>query len=182
MWRGGTWQSVSASKRARPRKGAPSVKSMDDWLTQPGGRATRLRDLRKTAGLTGERLAALASWPQSKVSKIETGQQLPTDDDLSTWVRLSGADRAALDELRRVLAEALGLHREWRQQMRLGQVHIQRGYDELVRGATLVRGFEVSVIPGLIQVEGYARARLLENVALYGADPDEVDAATAARM
>jgi transcriptional regulator with XRE-family HTH domain len=158
------------------------VKSMDDWLTQPGGLATRLRDLRKTAGLTGERLAAAVGWPQSKVSKIETGKQLPTNDDLSTWVHATAADRAVLDELRGLLAEALGMHREWRQQMRLGQAPIQRGYDDLVRGAALIRNAEVSVVPGLLQVAGYVRARIVENVELYGADPAEVSAAVAMRL
>src|SRR5687767_9290775 len=107
--------------------------TMDDWLTEPGGLATRLRDLRKSAGFTGDRMAAALGpgWTQSRISKIETGKQLPTDDDLRAWAAAVGADKSTLDDLRELLAEALGLHREWRKQMRLGQAPIQRTYDEM---------------------------------------------------
>ncbi|MEV4083237.1 helix-turn-helix domain-containing protein [Nonomuraea fuscirosea] len=45
----------------------------------------RLRDLRRDAGLTGRRLAALCGWVPSKVSKIELGKQVPTEDDIRDW-------------------------------------------------------------------------------------------------
>ncbi|GAB1641936.1 helix-turn-helix domain-containing protein [Krasilnikovia sp. MM14-A1259] len=41
----------------------------------------RLRDIRHDAGLTGRRLAALAGWQSSKVSKIEYGKQSPSEFD-----------------------------------------------------------------------------------------------------
>lgn len=159
------------------------MKSMDDWLTQPAGLATKLRDLRKAANLTGAQLATRIGdgWTQSKVSKLETGKQLPTDDELTAWCTACG-NTLPLPALRALLAEALGMHREFRQQMRLGQAPIQRGYDELVRGALVVRNFEVTAIPGLLQVPGYARARIADNVRLYGADPAEAEAAIAARL
>lgn len=158
------------------------VRSMDDWLTSPGGLATRLRELRKRAELTGNDLASAAGWRQSKVSRIETGKQMPTPDDIATWARLCKATASESEELQELLRQALGIHREWRQQMRLGQARVQRTYDELAHEARIIRNIEVSTIPGLLQVPGYARARLEENVRLHGADPAEIEAAVAARL
>ena len=66
--------------------------------------------------------------------------------------------------------------------MRLGQAPIQRDYDEMARKATTIRNAEVAFVPGLLQVQGYVRARMEENVRLYNADPNEIDAAVAARI
>jgi transcriptional regulator with XRE-family HTH domain len=158
------------------------VRSIEDWLNRPGGLARQLRDLRRSSGLTGTQVAAELGWPQSKVSKIETGRQMPTDDDVAGWARVCRASHEAIDALRALLVEAQGLHREWKQQVRLGQVAIQRNYDELARKATVIRNAEVAYIPGLLQTADYARCRIAEGVKLHGSNPDEVDAATAQRM
>ncbi|MFF4184616.1 helix-turn-helix domain-containing protein [Streptomyces sp. NPDC001691] len=42
----------------------------------------QLRDLRAQRGFTGRELAHEPGWPQSKVSKLETGRQTATVDDL----------------------------------------------------------------------------------------------------
>jgi hypothetical protein len=51
-----------------------------------------------------ERLATAAHWGagQSKVSKIERGQQLPSDEDLIAWATVTGAV-GELDELTAML-------------------------------------------------------------------------------
>lgn len=49
-----------------------------------------LRRLREEAGLTGSQLAASLHWAQSKVSRIETGKQSATTDDVVSWVRAVG--------------------------------------------------------------------------------------------
>ncbi|MFI7511812.1 helix-turn-helix domain-containing protein [Micromonospora aurantiaca] len=156
--------------------------SIEDWLRRPGGLAGHLRDLRRGAGLTGAELARHLSWTQSKVSKIETGKQMPTDEDLSGWLTTCGATNAAKATLTALLAEAQGLHQEWRQQVRLGQSAIQRNYDQLVSKASKIRNTEIVYIPGLLQTPSYARSRIEEGVQLHGADPDEVDSATARRI
>ncbi|WP_018788572.1 helix-turn-helix transcriptional regulator [Micromonospora sp. CNB394] len=156
--------------------------SIEDWLRRPGGLAGHLRDLRRGAGLTGAELARHLSWTQSKVSKIETGKQMPTDEDLSGWLTTCGATKATKATLTALLAEAQGLHQEWRQQVRLGQSAIQRNYDQLVSKASKIRNTEIVYIPGLLQTPSYARSRIEEGVQLHGADPDEVGSATARRI
>ncbi|WP_158273885.1 helix-turn-helix transcriptional regulator [Micromonospora sp. RP3T] len=156
--------------------------SIEDWLRRPGGLAGHLRELRRGARLTGSELARQLGWTQSKVSKIETGKQMPTDEDLSDWLRTCGATDAAKATLTALLAEAQGLHQEWRQQVRLGQSAIQRNYDQMVSRASRIRNTEIVYIPGLLQTPSYARSRIEESVRLHGADPNEVDSATAQRM
>ncbi|MET8278477.1 helix-turn-helix transcriptional regulator [Micromonospora sp. NPDC005174] len=156
--------------------------SIEDWLRRPGGLAGHLRGLRRSAGLTGAQMARQLGWTQSKVSKIETGKQMPTDDDLDGWITICHASDVMSATLRTLLAEAQGLHQEWKQQVRLGQTAIQQNYDQLVSRATLVRNAEIIYIPGLLQTPGYARSRIEEGVRLHGADPGDVDSATARRM
>lgn len=127
-------------------------------------------------------MARQLGWTQSKVSKIETGKQMPTDEDLDGWIAACQASDVARATLKTLLAEAQGLHQEWKQQVRLGQTAIQQNYDQLVSRATLVRNAEIIYIPGLLQTAGYARSRIEEGVRLHGADPGDVESATARRI
>lgn len=127
-------------------------------------------------------MARQLGWTQSKVSKIETGKQMPTDEDLDGWIAACHASDIASTTLKTLLAEAQGLHQEWKQQVRLGQAAIQQNYDQLVSRAALVRNAEIIYIPGLLQTPGYARSRIEEGVRLHGADPGDVESATARRI
>lgn len=158
------------------------MRSIEEWLGRPGGLAAQLRDLRLAAGLTGTAMAGKLGWTQSKISKIETGRQMPTEDDVLAWARACRATKAITQTLLSALAEAQGLHREWRQQVRLGQTAIQRNYDELARRATTIRNAEIIYIPGLLQNADYARCRIEEGIRLHGASNNEVQDATAQRM
>lgn len=158
------------------------MESTRDWLTRPGGIAERLLGMRKAAGLTGERLATVLGWPRSKVSKLENGRQTPSDLDVAEWVEACGAGADAGRALLQDLAAGRARHRQWRHELRRGQVELQADFDDLLRRASHVRNFEISLIPGLLQTAGYTRHRVLENVRVYGADSSEVDATVAARM
>jgi hypothetical protein len=105
-----------------------------------------------------------------------------TDDDLLAWTRACNASHDTTEALLGLLAEAQGIHREWKQQVRLGQAVIQRNYDELARKAKVIRNAEVVYIPGLLQTADYARSRIAEGVRLHGASAEGVDAATAQRI
>ena len=47
--------------------------------------AAQLRRLRKAASLAQTDMAGRTGWVQPKVSRLETGVQLPTEDDVRTW-------------------------------------------------------------------------------------------------
>lgn len=155
--------------------------SLQEWLTQPEGLATRLRAVRAQAGLTGKDLADAHGWQQSKVSRIENGKQMPSDEDIEAWVTACGAQDAQ-DELLRLRNEAQIAHVTFRSRMRQGQQKVQEDYNNLVSSSGLIRHFETVYVPGLLQVPDYARRVLHEMISLHELEIDDVDAAVAARL
>jgi transcriptional regulator with XRE-family HTH domain len=158
------------------------MNTIESWLIRPGGLAERLRELRKAAGLPGARMASDLGWLQSKVSKIETGRQMPSSENVQAWARRCDASTEVGDELQELLAEAQAIHQEWKQRVRLGQAPIQRSYDDLAQQATTIRNAEIICVPGLLQTPEFAAARIAEAVQLHGAPAQEVNAATAERI
>lgn len=153
-----------------------------DWLTRPDGLATRLSLLRARAGLSGRALADACGWDQSKVSKIENGRQKPSPGDIEAWAGACGADADELRDLLRLQSEARTMYATFRARMRGGQAKVQSTYEEIERKADLIRFFELTAVPGLLQVPAYARRLLTEMMALHELEIDDVDAAVAARM
>lgn len=146
---------------------------------QPGGLVERLRGLRKAAGLRQEDLAALLGWGRTKISKIESGIQLPSEQDVRAWAAAAGHQEAA-EELLDLLADLMAIHQTWRGQLRGGGAALQNEYDRLVRAATTFRAVSPLVVPGLLQTAGYARC-ILEQIA-ETAGPIEIGATVEARM
>lgn len=163
------------------------MEDLAEWLTRPEGLATRLRDLRTHARLTGKDLADANGWQQSKVSRIENGKQMPSADDVRAWATTCrAADETAGDavteELLRLQDEAQVAHATFRSRMRHGQKNVQNDYNRLVAEAHLIQHFETAYVPGLLQVPDYAKAILHEMIGLHDLAIDDVDAAVATRM
>jgi transcriptional regulator with XRE-family HTH domain len=125
-------------------------------------------------------MAELTGWDRTKISKLENGRQMPTADEIRIWAEVTG-NPGAEDELQEVLAQALGVHRQYRHLARRGQAAIQQDFDQMVRSATRIRNFEISVIPGLLQTPQYAYYRMLDAVN-YGFDPERIDETVRERM
>jgi transcriptional regulator with XRE-family HTH domain len=140
----------------------------------------RLRELRREAGLTGAGLAASLSWPASKVSKLENGRQTPTDEDILAWTEGTGAPAEA-EALLASLHTLEVQHAEWRRVLRAGLSPVQRELAEFEEKTKLLRAFEVTTVPGLLQTAEYARARFEQAVRVHGVAKD-VDEAVRARL
>lgn len=158
------------------------MESLEEWLTQPEGLATRLRAMRARAGLSGKALAAATGWDQSKVSRIENGQQIPKPADIEAWVGACGADEAAVGELLRQREEARVQHATFSGRMKRGQAEVQKSYTDLAASAHLIRHFEMAFIPGPLQIPAYARRIHAEMIPLHNLEIDDVDAAVQERM
>lgn len=140
----------------------------------------RLRELRDSTGTTGKQFAESLGWPPSKVSKLEHGKQTPTDADVEAWA--SACNR--LDETAALLASLHTLEQqyaEWRHLMRAGHRPQQEQLQEWDQKTRLIEAFEATVVPGLLQTPGYARARFEESVRRLKIS-DDADAAVTARM
>jgi transcriptional regulator with XRE-family HTH domain len=140
----------------------------------------RLREIRQQAGLTGRALAESLSWPASKVSKLENGQQTPTDSDIRGW---TGVTRR-LDEAEALLASLHTLevqHAEWQRLLRGGFRQRQGELAKLDLRTRTFRVFEATVIPGLLQTAEYAQARFVETAHRFSG-PGGLNEAVRARI
>ncbi|MCU1640786.1 MAG: family transcriptional regulator [Nocardia sp.] len=142
---------------------------------------SRLRDVRRDAGLTARQMAAATGQHYTRVSKIENGAQSPTDQDIREWCRVCGADDQVAD-LIATLRAVDSAYLEFRRQSRAGLkrvlgAHTQQRYEQ----TQVFRIYEHNVIPGLFQTAEYSAAMLSFWIRFLGA-PNDVDDAVAVRM
>ncbi|CAM5521178.1 helix-turn-helix domain-containing protein [Streptomyces fumanus] len=142
--------------------------------------ARRLRELRADAGLTGSELAGRCGWTHPKTSRLENGRTPPTPEDIRRWCAACGAPDQAEDIIAQS-RDAESAYTEWRRQVRAGLRRLQDSYVDLYRATELFRIYSPTLVPGLLQTEGYARA-VLSNVAELLQIPNDADQAAAARL
>lgn len=135
----------------------------------------RLRQLRKSAGLTGQALATATGQHFTRISRIENGVQHPTEQNIRDWCAVCGADDQLLDLLataRSVESAYLEWSRQSRAGMRrLGDLHSIATYQR----TTHFRIHEPIVLPGIFQTEAYIRQMLSFWYTFLNA-PDDADA------
>ncbi|MCZ9353226.1 helix-turn-helix transcriptional regulator [Streptomyces mutabilis] len=153
-----------------------------DFQTAREALGARLRELRTEAGLDGKDLAARLGWQTSKVSRLQNGKQTPTRADLTAWAQAceQTGTEAELQGLRAGL-EMKQRHRSWRRQLAGGHRGRQEVAVRQTENTTMIRGLEVTRIPGLFQTPEYARVTFDANAEFRGITPT-TDAAVAARM
>ncbi|MEE4493594.1 helix-turn-helix domain-containing protein [Streptomyces sp. BE230] len=121
--------------------------------------ARRLRDLRKGAGLTVVELAGGCGWHHAKTSRIENARTAPSATDIRLWCRTIGADDQAEDLIAQSL-HAESMYTEWRHQVRNGLKQLQDSAVTFFHQTQMFRVYSSSLVPGLLQTEGYAAAVL----------------------
>lgn len=127
-------------------------------MTNQDQLSTELRRLRKAAGLTGTEAARLTGLSQSKVSRVETGAFMPTEDQVVALCRVYGAPakvRRALVAITRDLREEASSARvvlqrgAWRMQQRIGKIET---------ASARIRSFQPTIVFGLLQTRDYITA------------------------
>ncbi|THA78128.1 XRE family transcriptional regulator [Streptomyces sp. A0642] len=121
--------------------------------------ARRLRDLRKGAGLTVVELAGGCGWHHAKTSRIENARTAPSATDIRLWCRALGADDQAEDLIAQSL-HAESMYTEWRHHVRNGLKQLQDSAVTFFHQTQMFRVYSSSLVPGLLQTEGYAAAVL----------------------
>jgi len=147
--------------------------------------AEALKALRVGAGLSGARLSEILGWQQSKVSKIETRKQLPTEDDIAAWVGAAGGSPETASELLAVLRGARVEYAAWKDAYRdSGADAVQADILELEAQTTRIAEFQPSMISGLLQTSEYAREflHLPCGPLSFGADEETIEQMVAKRM
>lgn len=136
---------------------------------------SRLRQLRKSAGLTQQAVADATGQHVTRVSRIENGGQAATERQIRSWCAVCGAD-AQIPELIATARAAGSAYLEWARQSRaglrrLGDLHSIPTYQR----TTTFRIHEPIVLPGIFQTETYIRQMLAFWYAFLGA-PNDADA------
>jgi transcriptional regulator with XRE-family HTH domain len=140
----------------------------------------RLRDLRRDAGLTGRQLAEACEWGPSKVSKLELGRQTPSEEDVRDWCLVCRAPSEMADlvaAVRSIDAQYV----DWRRSLKTGTKRRQRANIDAYEKTGLIRVWEPTVVPGLLQTAAYARGILSTVVDFHGI-PDDVEEGVEARL
>ncbi|MGW5336577.1 helix-turn-helix domain-containing protein [Streptomyces bauhiniae] len=142
--------------------------------------AAQLRAIRKDAGLTVAELASLCGWHHAKTSRIENAKTPPSPTDIRRWCASCRAPARA-DDLVAASLNAESMYTEWRRRTRMGLRQLQDSYVQLFRSTGLFRIYSPTLVPGLLQTEGYSRALLRSNARLLDI-PDDAESAAAARV
>ena len=142
---------------------------------------SRLRELRKDAGLTGRALATLTGWQLSKISKIEHGKQTATEADVRLWCQHCHGEEA-LPDLVAAVRGIESLWMEWRRALRAGTRQRQRRSLDLYEGTRTFRAYNPNVIWGTLQTAEYAEAILRQLVDYLDDVPDDIQGGVEARM
>jgi transcriptional regulator with XRE-family HTH domain len=142
------------------------------------GVARRLRAARRDAGLSVSELANRCGWHHSKTSRIENARTAPSTADIRGWCRACGVEDQA-EDLLAASRDAELLYTEWRRRVRGGLRRLQDSYLDLFRSTELFRIYSPTLVPGLVQTEGYAAALLSANARFLGVPDDGLDAARA---
>jgi transcriptional regulator with XRE-family HTH domain len=142
--------------------------------------AERLRDIRLDAHLTARALSAAAGWHEAKTSRIESAKKAPSEDDIRTWCRVCGAERAVPD-LIAASRSAGSMYTEWRRLQPAGMRRDQENRLPLHERTKVLKAYVGTVVPGFLQTPEYAAA-LLSAIRDFHGTPDDVADAVAARM
>jgi transcriptional regulator with XRE-family HTH domain len=138
----------------------------------------RLRQLRRSAGLTAQAVAVATGQHFTRVSRIENGVQPPTERNIRDWCAACGVE----DQIPDLIATARSVesaYLEWTRQSRagmrrLGDLHSIATY----RRTTTFRVHEPVLMPGIFQTEAYIRRMLAFWYGFLDA-PDDTEATVA---
>ena len=116
--------------------------------------ATKLRRLREDTGMTSEQVSEHLCCTPSKISRIETASVRVNPRDLRDLLDLYGVEGQLREDLLRLAQEARRKESWWRAYSDVPDV---RRYMAHEQSAVTICSYESLVIPGLLQVEEYAR-------------------------
>jgi transcriptional regulator with XRE-family HTH domain len=114
-----------------------------------------LRRARIAADLSGKQAATQSGFPGSKISRIELGRQVATEDDVRILSEVYGIRRA---ERRQLLELACDVKAENRRVIAARDpAAIQQRIARIEKSSALVREFSPNIIPSLLQSPGYIK-------------------------
>lgn len=139
--------------------------------------AARLKAIRAGAAPSGSEFARRIGWGQPRLSKLETGKQLPTEADIRAWITAAGADESVTAELLGLLAAARIEYVTHRDESRIegGLTKVSEAQAALEAAAIHIAEWQPAMVPGLVQTTAYARELFERPDRSTLTDPDDAD-------
>ncbi|MGQ0776527.1 MAG: helix-turn-helix domain-containing protein [Pseudonocardiales bacterium] len=125
---------------------------------RPDELSALLRRLRQDARLTGIEAARAAGLSQPKISRLETGKQVPTAAEVQALCRVYGASAAIRQQLLDVAHDMREEQVSARVMLQRGAYRMQERIGRIEAASRLLRTFHPAVVIGLVQTPGYVRA------------------------
>ncbi|MEU3421507.1 helix-turn-helix domain-containing protein [Streptomyces murinus] len=119
-----------------------------------------LRALRQASGWEAKTVARRAAMSGSKLSKIENGSVMPSVVDVDQVLTAIGVSEEIKAEYMSVARAAATEATAWRLYRRLGYHRKQQQIQAIESRTTLLRLFQPSLVPGLLQTPEYVQAVL----------------------
>nr|WP_202517860.1 helix-turn-helix transcriptional regulator [Streptomyces sp. SID685] len=119
-----------------------------------------LRALRQASGWEAKTVARRAAMSGSKLSKIENGSVMPSVVDVDQILTAIGVSEEIKAEYMSVARAAATEATAWRLYRRLGYHRKQQQIQAIESRTTLLRLFQPSLVPGLLQTPEYVQAVL----------------------
>ncbi|MFD3511000.1 helix-turn-helix domain-containing protein [Nocardia sp. NPDC058666] len=137
----------------------------------------RLRELREHAKLTGRELARRVNWSNSKVSRLENGANIPTENDIRAWCLATDAHLSVAG----LLATVQRINTSYTEWRRRSSQSLQNNLAEREATAKKIRVYDNQLVPGLVQTRAYATTVLDRCIAFVGGF-DDLNSAVQARL
>ncbi|MGH3844222.1 MAG: helix-turn-helix domain-containing protein [Pseudonocardiaceae bacterium] len=139
--------------------------------------AARLKAIRAGVSPSGSEFARIIGWQQPRVSKLETGKQLPTESDIRAWVAAATASESVVAELLGLLAAARIEYVTHRDESRIegGLTKVQDAQMAAEARVTHIAEWQPAMVPGLVQTAAYARELLERPGRPTLIDPGDID-------
>lgn len=151
----------------------------DDLSERRKRLAESLRMLRKSAGVSGRQMASDLEWSQPKVSRSESGLNVPPVADIRLWLDYCDATEQQKHDVLELADEVATEVVSNRELNRAGHAQQQRLRIQHDADADTVMIYQPEVVPGLLQTPEYMRRLFLD---IAAATPDTVAESIAARV
>jgi transcriptional regulator with XRE-family HTH domain len=144
--------------------------------------ARDLQRLRDERGVSAEQLARAVGVPRQRISGIENCHVRPDDDEMThilNALNVSDAERATI-----LAVAADARHRGWWEKTAEAIGPRQALYADLEAGACGISEYQLTLLPGLLQIPGFTAARARADRSIYpdGFDPERAVEARTARQ
>jgi transcriptional regulator with XRE-family HTH domain len=144
--------------------------------------ARDLQRLRDGRGMSAEQLARAVGVPRQRISGIENRHVQPDDNEL---IRILGALAVGTQQRTTILAVAADArHRGWWEKTADAIGPRQALYADLEAGASRISEYQLTLLPGLLQIPGFTAARARADRTIYPErfDPQQAVEARTARQ